>query len=143
MKKEQSYKNHKRFDPIYHYLMLPLSVIILGLSVYLALEKDLIEGLYYMLTGLLLSLGILKIRAYAKVLQNRLVRAEMRIRYQEVTGNSFQEVEKQLSFGQMIALRFAGDEELEELTKKSAEEKLTPKQIKERIQDWQGDFYRV
>ncbi len=143
MKKEQSYKNHKRTDPIYHYLMMPLALIILGLSVFLAFEKELVEGIYYMLVGLLISLGVLKVRTYAVILQNRLIRAELRMRYKEVTGNNFEELEQKLTLAQITALNYASDNELEDLTIKSAEDKLTAEQIKERIQDWKGDFYGI
>jgi len=143
MKKIQSYKNHKRPDPIYHYLMMPLALIILGLSVFLAFEKELIDGIYYMLVGLLLSLSVLKLRTYAVILQNRLIRVELRMRYKEVTGNNLEEIEENLTLAQITALNYASDEELEELTKKCAEDKLTSQQIKERIQNWRGDFYGV
>mgnify|MGYP001115227800 CR=1 FL=1 len=143
MKKQQSYKNHKRFDPIYHFLMLPLSVLVLGLAIYLAFEKTITEGLFFLLTGLTLSLSILKLRAYPKVLQNRLIRTEMRLRYREITGKDFQEWEQKLTLAQIIALRFASDSELEELTQLSAEENLDAQQIKERIKNWKGDTYRV
>ncbi|GEM_PF-163278 len=143
MKKQQSYKNHKRIDPIYHYLMLPLSLVILGLAMYLAFEKTIVEGLFYLLLGLAMSLAILKLRFYPRVLQNRLIRTEMRLRYHEITGKNFQEWEEKLTLEQIIALRFAGDAELEELTQLSIDEKLSPQQIKERIKVWNSDTYRV
>lgn len=143
MKKTQSYKNHKRPDPIYYYIMMPLALIILIFSVIISFEKNLLEGIYYMLVGLLLSLSVLKIRAYAIVLQNRLIRAELRTRYQNATGKSLETLENHLTFSQINALNYAPDEELEELVKKCTEDKLTDKQIKERIQNWKADLCRV
>ena len=49
-----------------------------------------------------------------------------------------------LTAGQLIALRFAADAELPELVREIAAGKLnTPKEIKTRVRDWQGDFLRV
>ena len=41
------------------------------------------------------------------------------------------------------ALRFAADDEVVELAKQALEHNLTRKQIKERIKDWRGDYWRV
>jgi hypothetical protein len=48
-----------------------------------------------------------------------------------------------LSEDQLIALRFASDDEVVELAKQALEHNLTRKQIKERIKDWRGDYWRV
>jgi hypothetical protein len=45
--------------------------------------------------------------------------------------------------GQIIALRFASGRELIPLMDRAIGEKLSPRQIKKAIQDWQGDTLRV
>jgi hypothetical protein len=44
---------------------------------------------------------------------------------------------------QIIALRFADDEEFVELTQKAVEENLSSKQIKQSIKNWRADHHRV
>lgn len=68
---------------------------------------------------------------------------EMRQRYFHLTGSSFYQKENQLRLGQIIALRFAGDEELIELMEKAIKQRLSPKEIKVQIKNWQGDYRRV
>jgi hypothetical protein len=48
-----------------------------------------------------------------------------------------------LSPKQLVALRFAPDDELPSLAKKALAENLTPKQIKAQIVNWQGDHFRI
>ena len=68
---------------------------------------------------------------------------EMSLRYFHLTGLPFTPKEKQLKLGQIIALRFAGDEELLPLMEKAIHEKLSPKEIKQQVKNWQGDYRRV
>ena len=48
-----------------------------------------------------------------------------------------------LRIGQVIALRFAADEEFATLAKKAAEENLSSKAIKQAIVSWKADYHRV
>lgn len=68
---------------------------------------------------------------------------EIRQRYFHLTGLPFYTKENQLKLGQIIALRFAGDDELLELMEKAILNKLSPKEIKLQVKDWQGDYRRV
>ena len=80
---------------------------------------------------------------YALGNQDRIVRLEMRLRYYILTGKRFEQIEAQLSFGQIAALRFAPDEELPGLTEKAISEKLNSDEIKRGIINWLPDRMRV
>ena len=67
----------------------------------------------------------------------------MRYRYHLLTGKRFENLESQLDIKQIVALRFASDEELESLITKAINEKLSPKMIKSEIKNWQGDYQRI
>jgi hypothetical protein len=67
----------------------------------------------------------------------------MRQRYFELTGESFSKKEKQLKLGQILALRFASNDELLNLIEKAINENLSKKEIKLAVKDWQGDYLRV
>jgi hypothetical protein len=45
--------------------------------------------------------------------------------------------------GQVIALRFAPDEELEALVNRAVNENLSPTDIKKAIKNWKGDYHRI
>jgi hypothetical protein len=80
------------------------------------------------------------VRSYGLKVQDRAIRAEERLRHFVLTG---QPLDKRLRMGQIVALRFATDEEMPALAKRAAEESLTPKQIKEAIKVWKADLRRV
>ncbi len=52
-------------------------------------------------------------------------------------------MDSRLTLPQVIALRFASDEEFPALAQKAANEKLPAKEIKKQIKNWRGDYYRV
>lgn len=102
------------------------------------------EGSYFnSLVAIGLVITALVARLYALTLQDRLIRLEMRQRYFELTGKRFAEVESKLTFKQIIALRFASDEELLTLIDRTLKENLAPKQIKQAIKNWVPDNKRV
>ena len=72
--------------------------------------------------------------------QDRAIRAEESLRYFILTGKPF---DKKLQMNQIIALRFAGDEEFEILAQKAVTENLTATQIKQLIQSWRPDYDRA
>lgn len=80
---------------------------------------------------------------YSLTNQNRIVRLELRLRYYQLTHKRLEEIEAQLSFGQLAALRFASDEELVPLIQRAITEKLSPDAIKRAIVIWMPDEMRV
>lgn len=80
------------------------------------------------------------VRTYALKAQDRAIRAEENLRHFILTAKPF---DSRLNIRQIIALRFASDEELPALAKKAAEEKLRSKEIKQQIKDWREDNYRI
>lgn len=94
-------------------------------------------------TGMLIFLSLVLRQHYALMLQDRLVRMELRWRYHVLTGKRLEILEKQLRFKQLAALRFASDTELPALADRAVAEKLSPDQIKKSIREWQPDDMRV
>lgn len=144
--KEQNFKNHIRFYPAHHFVLLPLLMAAIFISVYNVFHSPLQQVFYIWITVVLVfifAVAVMMRQHYALSNQNRIVRLEMRLRYFELTGARFSSVEQQLSFGQIAALRFASDEELPALINRSIKEKLSPGDIKKSIQNWQGDHMRV
>ena len=79
-------------------------------------------------------------RSYTVRLQDRIIRLEMRLRLERMgRGGDF----ARLAHPQVIALRFASDEELPDLLDRALSERLSSKQIKEAVKDWQADWYRT
>jgi hypothetical protein len=137
----QNASNHLRFFPLHHFIITPA---VIGLITWSALRLSRGEdALFDLLVALLLLLISLAARIYGLKNQDRIIRMEMRQRYFELTGQRFVEKEKQLRLSQIIALRFASDDELLELMNRAIAEKLSAKEIKLAIRDWQADLRRV
>ena len=144
----QNYKNHTRYFPFHHFVITPLTLIyliwtIVNLVGSLNSGVDISIQIYHLIGALILFLLPLLARVYALKNQDRIIRMEMRQRYFELTGNPFWDNEKRLRLSQIVALRFASDEELLPLMERTLEENLRAKKIKQLIKNWQEDRRRV
>lgn len=140
---EQNFKNHTRLVPMYHGVIFFLIFTGLIGSIVNFIKADkhahysaaLLVVVFLALTGLFWYA-----RAFALRAQDRAIRAEENFRHFILTGKP---LDKQLRMGQIIALRFASDEEFPALAQKAVAEKLTQKQIKQAVQNWRADYNRV
>ena len=83
-------------------------------------------------------------RFYSTKLQDRIVRLEMRLRLREVLPDELAADIMDFTLSQLIALRFASDDELPELARKVLDDSITNgSEIKKMIRDWQADWHRV
>ena len=142
----QNFKNHTRYFPLHHFVITPLTLglVIWSLAGVVNINGDNFSSiLFKILASISLFLIALMARMYALKNQDRLIRLEMRQRYCELTGQSLKPFENQLNRGQIIALRFAGDEELKPLIERAIVENMDSKEIKLAVKDWQSDYHRV
>jgi len=139
----QNFSNHTRMHAPFHYVSAPLVIIgLIGSIVNLVNcqpENCYSASLLVLVFFLLLVIGSM-VRTYALKAQDRAIRAEEQLRHFMLTGKPF---DSRLNIRQIIALRFASDEELPALAKKAAEEKLRSKEIKQQINHWREDNYRI
>lgn len=144
-KNRQNVNNHIRFFPLHHFFITPLSLFFFVYTVieFVSGGDDLLSRIATLALGLVVLTVPLVARIYGTKNQDRIIRLEMRQRYHELTGKSFEEKERQLSKGQIIALRFASNEELIQLVDQAINEGLTAKSIKHKIRNWKADHWRV
>ena len=143
-------KNPTQYYPLHHFVLVPLTLIMVVYTIrrYVGVAGDdsEISRLWFSLAAVTLlffvALGMMR-QHYALMLQDRVARLEVRQRYFEVSGQRFAPLEKDLTLKQILTLRLAGDQELPALAQVAAREKLAPKDILARINDYQFDSMRV
>ena len=139
----QSFKSHGRFDPPFHFVLLTIVVV----NLFIVIGHAFHDPTYF--TGWLVVLSIaafipvFKLRSYPLKVQDRVIRLEERLRLQALAPAEWHAQIYRLSEDQLIALRFAADDEVVELAKQALEHNLDRKQIKERIKSWRPDEWRV
>jgi len=141
---DQNFTNHKRFAPGYHFV---LSFLILTGTISAVVNVVMQWGKGGLMTSLLILLlftclffVFILMRTFPLKAQDRAIRAEEGLRYFVLTR---QPLSAKLSIGQIIALRFAPDEEMVQLVEKTLTENLKPNEIKKAIQTWKADHHRV
>jgi len=142
---EQNYANHRRYVPLYHgVLFLLLAAAFIGSFVNLYVSIGDHQGVYSAsLITVLTFCGLIQAwysRAFATTVQDRAIRAEENLRHFAVTGKL---LDPRLKLGQIIALRFASDEEFLALAKRAVEEQLSREDIKKAITTWRADHHRA
>ncbi len=139
----QNLKNHSRLVLGYHQIGLLTAFAAFIWSIINSVKDPNSINLLINLFSFSFVLIAFYVRHFATGNQDRIIRMEMRYRYHLLTGVRFETFEKDLSIKQIVALRFAGDDELESLIKRTISEKLVPKDIKSTIKNWQGDYQRI
>jgi hypothetical protein len=140
----QTYANHTRWHPPFHFFVLPVLIInfIWAIAVFVK-APDRNSGWWIVVSLALIFLAFF-VRTYSLKVQDRIIRLEEKLRFQQVLSPGLQQQCSTLRAGQTIALRFAPDEELEELVSAVVAGKLTrPAEIKQAIKNWRSDTFRV
>ena len=142
----QSYKNHARFDPPMHFFVFPLLMINVGVSIYVAVHyrhEAPFLGHWTILLSLALLVLAVKCRMNDLKTQDRIIRLEERLRLGRLLSADQHPHIGDLTVRQLIALRFASDEEVASIFQTALTQNLEPKAIKQRIAVWRADDHRV
>jgi hypothetical protein len=140
----QSVRNHTRLLPAFHFFVLPVLLLnVIGALRHIWLVPSASTAWAAVVAAALLMLALLA-RVMVLTVQDRLIRLEMRLRLREVLPPDLHGRIRELTHRQLVAMRFAGDTELPELTREVLAGKLaTSKEIKLRVKDWQADWLRA
>lgn len=140
----QSFANHTRWVPGFHFVTLPLLLGYLAWSAWRAVTLRDGESHLHLLGGLALFGVTTYARLFALTVQNRLIRLEERLRLTRLLPADLQPRIEELGTRQLIALRFASDAEVEGLVRQVLAGTLRePRAIKQAIRSWRGDVLRV
>jgi hypothetical protein len=139
----QSFKSHARFDPSYHFVLSTVLGVNLFIVLCFAWKNQNIYTAWLVILSIAVFIPVAKIRNYPLKVQDRVIRLEERLRLQALAPAEWHAQIYRLSEDQLIALRFASDDEVVELAKQALEQNLGRKQIKERIKTWRADDWRI
>ena len=143
-KTPQTYANHARLHPLFHFYLIPGALVLLILTVVNVVRHyDRLDSWVLVLIGILFPVAVLLIRTNALRAQDRLIRLEERLRLQALLSAELSSRVDELTESQLIALRFASDDELPALVAKVLAEKMQSKDIKKAIVTWRADTFRV
>lgn len=138
----QSLKNHAKFDPLFHFFLAPVALVMLiGTIVECVRDPGLRTGAH-IVAGLWALLLTFKLRLYALKVQDRVIRLEERTRLKELAPAMAGQIGK-LTEDQLIGLRFASDGEVAGLAAQALAGNWNRKQIKEAIKNWRPDNWRA
>jgi hypothetical protein len=146
MSEPQNYKNHTRFDPLWHFFVAPFLLLNFLFSIALTVHhwpQHRVMYLWWDLFSLVLFLYIGVARSETIRVQDRVIRLEESLRYQRLLSAEDLARSANLSIRQIIGLRFASDGELPALIRRAIDEKLSEKQIKQAVTDWRADNCRA
>ena len=142
--KPQSFENHTRIVPAYHMVAFPILAINLLWSLYRVIRNFSADAVVGLLLAFALVIIFLFARLFTLTVQDRVIRLEMRLRLERLLPADLQPRIQDLTVSQLVALRFAGDEELPALTRRVLTENITDRKvIKQMIQKWNPDNLRA
>ena len=140
----QDYKSHTRFDPVFHFFLAPGGMLFLIYCIRQARqEADWYEAAACLGLGIWLMVFLVTMRLYSMKVQDRVIRLEERTRLKELLPETLKARIPELTIDQLIGLRFASDAELPSLVEKALAGNWNRKQIKEAVQNWRADDWRV
>lgn len=144
MSEKQSYANHGKFVPPFHFFVLPILLANVGFCVYWLIKDVGARTIVGLLVSIALLLLALFARLFALSVQDRVIRLEERLRMAALLPADLQPRIPEFTPEQLIGIRFASDAELPALARKVLDEKIADrKPIKLLVKDWKADNLRA
>ena len=146
---DQSFATHRKYVPGFHFVTLGILVINLLWALYRAIwpispDMPIFDRLMPVLVAVALALLAWYVRIFPLRAQDRVIRLEERTRLERLLPPDLRSRIGELSTGQVIALRFASDAEVADLTRVVLDQKITGQDdIKQKIRDWRADHLRM
>jgi hypothetical protein len=140
----QTYANHTRWHPPYHFFLVPVILINVIWSIVHFVREPGWETGWWVVVSIALVVLTALVRVNPLKAQDRIIRLEEQLRYQQLLPADLARQATALTTGQLVALRFAPDDELTGLVREVLQGRLSkPAEIKRAIKSWRGDTLRV
>lgn len=139
----QSYERHSRYVPGFHFITSGLLIVNLVWRLIQTFRLFSFGAVADLLVAVALCLLFFYIRQFPLSVQDRLIRLEERTRIERLCPDLVRRLDE-FTPRQLIALRFAGDQELPALARRALDEHITDQKVlKKAIRDWRADHMRA
>ncbi len=140
----QNFENHTRIVPPFHLVALPILALNLIWSIVRVIRHFSFDAIVALLLAVALVIVAVFARVFALTVQDRVIRLEMRLRLAQLLPADLKPRIGEFTAGQLVALRFASDEELPELARKVLTDGIQGRAaIKKMVRNWQPDWLRA
>ena len=139
----QTFANHTRFDPLYHFFTLPVFGITWIISIVILVRHPSFLHAWGVVLATAAAIAVFKLRAYPLKVQDRVIRLEERLRLAMLLPEAQRAQIARLTEAQLIGLRFASDEEVAALVQRAVSENLSRGDIKKAVKNWRPDYWRA
>lgn len=138
---QQNATKHSHYVPGFHMVTFGVILATLIVSIVMVVSSGISLGtVFALLASIGMGLLFFYTRQFATGNQDRIIRIEENFRHHRLTGKV---LDSRLTRAQVIALRFAADDEFAILAARAAAENLDSAAIKQAIQQWRADHHRV
>lgn len=140
----QHLKNHARYVPLYHFVVLPILVANAINSIVLVTKLFNWATVLDLLVAIALVLLGLSGRAFANTVQDRVIRLEEQLRFERLLPADLRARIHEFTREQFVALRFASDAELPLLAREVLDQRIHDRgAIKQMVKEWRADHLRA
>jgi hypothetical protein len=140
----QTYANHRRYIPGYHFFALPVVWVNAVVQLVQAFRFPRAATFWNAVVWFAVAAAVWYARTMVIAAQNRTIRLEERERLGRLMPPELRGRINELSVKQLTALRFASDEEVSDLARQCLDGTLaTREHIKREIKNWRPDYDRV
>ena len=143
MSQPQTYANHRRFEPLQHFILTPILLVTWIATIWQAVKYPSLHSVWVAILAFTILLVVMQVRVYGLKVQDRLIRLEESLRMERILPQELKTRIAALTVKQMVGLRFAADSELADRVREALDQNLSGEAIKQRIQTWKPDTFRV
>lgn len=139
----QSFENYVRYDPLFHFFIIPVFIITFVGTAIVAVRHPHLHSIWAVVVSAAVVALAFRARMYALKVQDRVIRLEERLRLATLLGEPLRARISELTESQLIALRFASDAEIPSLVEQTLANRMESKEIKKAVKNWRADEWRV
>jgi len=144
MPEQQTYANHLRFHPLFHFFTIPVFTINIFVTLYFLIRYPSLLHAWIFILSIALLVSCFLARYYGLRNQDRIIRLEERVRLTACLPPDLRGRINELSTGDLIGLRFCGDAEVADAVRAVlAGEYKGRAEIKKRVKSWRPDTHRL